>query len=230
MSDATPNRPEPTKNPVIPLESLRSQVGGLSLEAFVERYPHPFLVLEAKESDAGAAGFQTLAKRPDSKAHEPDESSEGPVAEPELGESADPIEKTEYFRDPDSEPPTKPASPKKEEAPLATYVCPLVKSHENKFASMITVGRAANNDIRLKLASVSKFHAYFTHVQSNNTWYVGDANSSNGTFVNGERLKTEKNRTRLENGAAVRIGPDVAARFFDARSFFEFLHGSDSRR
>jgi pSer/pThr/pTyr-binding forkhead associated (FHA) protein len=88
---------------------------------------------------------------------------------------------------------------------------------------MITLGRAANNDIRLNLPSISKFHAYFTHVQSNNTWYVADANSSNGTFVNGERLKSDRNRLKLENGAAIRLGTDVTMRFFESKSFYEFL-------
>jgi pSer/pThr/pTyr-binding forkhead associated (FHA) protein len=88
---------------------------------------------------------------------------------------------------------------------------------------MVTLGRAANNDIRINLPSISKFHAYFTHVQANDTWFLADANSSNGTFVNGERLKADHNRIKLESGAAIRLGSDVTMRFFVAKSFFEFL-------
>jgi hypothetical protein len=67
------------------------------------------------------------------------------------------------------------------------------------------------------------FTSRFTHVQSNNTWFIADANSSNGTFVNGERLKGDRSRLKLMNGAAIRLGSDVTLRFFEPRSFFEFL-------
>lgn len=221
------------KSRILPLEAFAGLAEEGDPSKFLGQYPHPFLVLETKEGDFGDAGFQTLATAepppsPETRKHNtpPPPASGGKsdlkktMVEEEIGSTTDL-----------DIPPKSPVAEKHEEikkklegaARMVTYVCPLVKRDVNKFASMITLGRAANNDIRINLPSISKFHAYFTHVQSNDTWFIADANSSNGTFVNGERLKGEKTRTKLANGAAVRLGQDVALRFFEAKSFFEFL-------
>jgi hypothetical protein len=209
------------KSRILPLEAFAGQQ--YDAARFLEQYTHPFLVLETKEGDFGSAGFQTLAtggkdleerdpKDSKSTLHDDEESSRSTDLDLARGRAPKPVDdKAEEMKK------------KLDEAHLATYVCPLVKRDVNKFASMITLGRAANNDIRLNLPSISKFHAYFTHVQSNDTWFLADANSSNGTFVNGEKLKGDHNRIKLENGAGIRLGSDVTMHFFTAKSFFEFL-------
>ena len=53
----------------------------------------------------------------------------------------------------------------------------------NVFPGMITVGRARNNDVVLPSREVSSFHAWFSH--EGGTWKVCDAESSNGTTVEG---------------------------------------------
>jgi pSer/pThr/pTyr-binding forkhead associated (FHA) protein len=50
----------------------------------------------------------------------------------------------------------------------------------NPFATMITLGRARNNDIVVPAEGVSNFHAYFS--QGADGWTVSDAKSRNGTF------------------------------------------------
>jgi hypothetical protein len=236
----TPNNTPENKARVIPLEAFKEQVAGVALPQFLERFPQPFIVLETKEGDFGDAGFQTLSTKPDPKDEAKDDSMEE-SREEDLGHggeaAGDTVDADAGMKtDLDLPSPLKTANPVQQkhaelakklgDAKTGMYVCPLVKRDVNKFASMITLGRSANNDVRINLPSVSKFHAYFTHVQSNNTWYVADANSSNGTFVNGERLKGDKGRTKLANGAAIRFGSDVVARFFDSASFYEFLHNS----
>lgn len=99
----------------------------------------------------------------------------------------------------------------------------VVKRTANAFASMITLGRAPNNDLHFPLRSISKFHAYFMRVESTGTWHVVDAGSTNGTFVNGEQVGGEKNRRALAAGDRVRFGPDLETRFFDASAFHAFL-------
>lgn len=47
----------------------------------------------------------------------------------------------------------------------------LLKTEKKKFASMITVGRGAGSGVRLNVPSVSKFHAYLTHVARDGCWY-----------------------------------------------------------
>jgi len=99
-------------------------------------------------------------------------------------------------------------------------VAPICKrSGANSFSSMITVGRAHNNDLRLEDNSVSKFHAYFS--EQEDALYLVDAKSSNGTFVGDEQL-TPNSREQLESGSLIRFG-DLTATLLDAPSFFTFL-------
>jgi hypothetical protein len=100
----------------------------------------------------------------------------------------------------------------------------VLKRQKKKFASMVTVGRAANNAMRLNIGSVSKFHAYFTHVARDKCWYLADAHSSNGTFIDGKELPPSHGKQKLENGSTLRFGPDVTAQYFDAAGLWDQLH------
>jgi hypothetical protein len=100
----------------------------------------------------------------------------------------------------------------------------VLKREANKFASMVTVGRAANNGMRINVGSVSKFHAYFTHVARDKCWYLADAHSSNGTFIDGKELPPSHGKHRLENGSILRFGPDVTAQYFEAEGVWEMLN------
>ncbi len=93
----------------------------------------------------------------------------------------------------------------------------------NEFANMITVGRAGNNDIALEISSISKFHAYFTKDPQDGLWYLHEAGSSNGTWIDGERLAASQGRAKLREGAAIQLGPDARARFFQPQALFELL-------
>jgi signal transduction histidine kinase len=67
-----------------------------------------------------------------------------------------------------------------------------------------TVGRHPENSISLLLESVSRFHARLD--LENGEWLLTDLNSSNGTFLNGQRLGTESrpvsDRDRITFGRA----------------------------
>ena len=101
---------------------------------------------------------------------------------------------------------------------------------KNRFASMITVGRAASSDLRLNVASVSKFHAYLTHVAREKCWYLADANSSNGTFISGRELPPSHGKVKLENGSTLRFGPDVTCQFYDAAGIWTELNSRRENR
>jgi len=66
--------------------------------------------------------------------------------------------------------------------------CPLLKSGRDS-APYVTLGRASTNDIRLSSVEVSKTHAHLEH-SSKGGWTIQDLGSSNGTFVNGNRLES----------------------------------------
>lgn len=100
----------------------------------------------------------------------------------------------------------------------------VLKREPNKFASMVTVGRAANNGMRINVVSVSKFHAYFTHVARDKCWYLADAHSSNGTFIDGKELPPSHGKHPLANGSILRFGPDVTAQYFEAEGVWEMLN------
>ncbi len=102
------------------------------------------------------------------------------------------------------------------------FVFPLRKQAD-KFACMITVGRVATNTLRLNIASVSKFHAYLTHVAREDAWYLADANSSNGTFLDGAELPPSHGKVPLRSGAHLRFGPDVTGNFYTAAGFWDLL-------
>ncbi|MDF1566073.1 MAG: FHA domain-containing protein [Deltaproteobacteria bacterium] len=68
-------------------------------------------------------------------------------------------------------------------------VVPVSKAPDGVFSDRVGVGRTRNNDIVLPYPKVSKFHAYFTWSRDRSEFYLTDAGSTNGTFVNGHRLK-----------------------------------------
>ena len=88
---------------------------------------------------------------------------------------------------------------------------------EDKFElakNTVTVGRHPNNDVSLLLESISRFHARLDHRDSG--WVLTDLNSSNGTFVNGERIAVPR---MLANKDVVTFG----------RADFTFLIDMESR-
>ena len=76
------------------------------------------------------------------------------------------------------------------------------------------VGRAPDNDVRLREPSVSNAHATLTRRVTG--WVLFDLDSTNGTFVNGERVTGER---RLESGCELRFG--------NVRVVFRAMQGPD---
>jgi hypothetical protein len=74
----------------------------------------------------------------------------------------------------------------------------------------LSVGRVADNDLRLEHPSVSKIHAALV-MNREGTMLVADTGSTNGTFINGRRISYGEAR-HLEDGDVVGFG-DVEVRF-----------------
>jgi hypothetical protein len=69
------------------------------------------------------------------------------------------------------------------------FVAPLCKRpiHGAAFAERISIGRARNNDIVLRQADVSKFHAWL-ECDEEGEFYVADAHSRNPTTLRGQTV------------------------------------------
>jgi hypothetical protein len=107
---------------------------------------------------------------------------------------------------------------------LDSKFIPVCKKKRGKFSNMISIGRTTSNDLTFNHTSISKFHAYF--IQKNaGIWFIQDANSSNGTFVNGQRIPAEVPST-ISDGMTVQFSPDTCFRFFTARGLYKHLHDS----
>jgi predicted component of type VI protein secretion system len=65
----------------------------------------------------------------------------------------------------------------------------------------VTVGKGEQNDVVLDDPTVSRLHAVLEHFAAG--WCVTDLGSSNGTFLNGERIWAQQ---RLRHGDEVRLG------------------------
>lgn len=74
-----------------------------------------------------------------------------------------------------------------------------------------TIGRSASNKIALPDPEVSRRHARI--VRESGRYYVEDWGSTNGTFVNGQRLT---GRMRLNDGDRIALGDAVVMIFHDA--------------
>lgn len=96
----------------------------------------------------------------------------------------------------------------------------VAKTPRNPWNSKITIGRASNNDVILRHASVSKLHAFFEVRGATPTTLV-DAGSANGTVVNGFDAPADE-PVAVEPGSLLRVG-DVECELLDAGQLHEAI-------
>jgi hypothetical protein len=102
------------------------------------------------------------------------------------------------------------------------HVCPKDPSRNE---GAVLLGRDGDCDIVVVDASISSVHSRFTlewGEGEEKIFYVTDADSSNGTFLNGEKIAPET-AVRLSDQDSLRFGPAVKFQFFTAEGFFQFL-------
>ena len=97
-----------------------------------------------------------------------------------------------------------------------------VRKVQTTFPSMITVGRAKNNDIVVPDALVSKFHAFFRQLDDGD-WGVADAGSANGTRLGDVDLAPKGQPERVRPGDRITFGGVSAFRFLDAGGLWAAL-------
>ena len=85
----------------------------------------------------------------------------------------------------------------------------------------ISVGRATTNKICLPDNAVSKMHISFKRNEEDD-WVLIDANSENGTRVNGSAIKPNQ-RFILSNGTGITLADTYHCTFFTPQGFNEYL-------
>ena len=99
-------------------------------------------------------------------------------------------------------------------------VLPVRKRDSNAFHDRISVGRAPNCDIVVRLQFISKLHAHFT-VRADGGYQITDAGSANGTAVNNRLLRTGEALPVALNDV-VRFG-SAEFRLTDAAKLYDVL-------
>jgi hypothetical protein len=78
------------------------------------------------------------------------------------------------------------------------------RAEDGTYADRVSLGRAGNNDVVLRHASVSKFHAWFERDEKG-LWSLADAQSRNGTRINDDKC-APRTRTTVNPGDLLRFG------------------------
>jgi hypothetical protein len=99
-------------------------------------------------------------------------------------------------------------------------VFPVVKRPGNPFPEQITVGRATNCDIVLRVPSVSKVHVHILR-EASGAFSLHDNRPSNPILLNGVRLPAGETRP-LEIGDCIRFGT-LEFEFVDAARLYDMV-------
>ena len=99
-------------------------------------------------------------------------------------------------------------------------VAPVQKRRGNPFPDRISVGRAQNCDIVLRLSYISKLHAHFLRGPGG-VMYLCDQRSSNGTTVNGQALRPGT-RIKINVGDTIGFG-QLEATLVSGQQLYEKL-------
>ncbi|MEM6961473.1 MAG: FHA domain-containing protein [Myxococcota bacterium] len=105
-------------------------------------------------------------------------------------------------------------------------VIQVCKGEDSPYSDRVSVGRTKQSDIQILHRSVSKFHAYF--ISKENQWFLVDANSKNGTFVNSKRVEPNSNGLLVDDRTIVTFGKR-SLRYHLPKGLFEILKNLSER-
>lgn len=87
------------------------------------------------------------------------------------------------------------------ESKVASYL--MFNNKRIDLVAKITIGRDADNDIVVDNKLASRHHCVIQKIK--NAYFLKDENSTNGTFVNGERIPKDK-YLKLNSGDKITVG------------------------
>jgi len=89
------------------------------------------------------------------------------------------------------------------------------------FPSKMLVGRSTDRDFSIDHSTVSKRHAFIAHDDERQAYRLGDAGSTNGTFLNGQAVESGE-PVFIRDGNIISFG-DCDYMFFSPAGFVELL-------
>jgi pSer/pThr/pTyr-binding forkhead associated (FHA) protein len=87
---------------------------------------------------------------------------------------------------------------------------------------VITIGRAANNDIVLYNKLISKSHSFLFFLSVDQNPYLVDLGSANGTFCSKEKMAVYE-MYQLKDGDEISFGPETRVRYLSRKAFYDLL-------
>ena len=111
-----------------------------------------------------------------------------------------------------------------------SVVLPICKSDRNAFSHMITIGRAANNDICLGDNTLSKVHGWFLPPDKSGMWHYIDNGSTNGTKINKHKIITRE-AVHIKYSDEMVMG-NIQMLFLSKDNVFDlidYMHGEDKK-
>ena len=105
-------------------------------------------------------------------------------------------------------------------------VAAVKKREGNPYPDRISVGRAPNCDVVIRLPMISKVHAHIlTHADG--SYSLADNGASNATFINGRKVEAKK-------AVPIRVGDEIAfgsleLEFVDPNRFYGILRSEVSK-
>ena len=98
----------------------------------------------------------------------------------------------------------------------------LLQKKAGSMGPNIFLGRAPTNDIVLAGVSVSKSHAQITHIADTGRYQIADMFSSNGTYMNGEKIHPFEEH-QLNDHDQISLGPHYHLIYHSPQALYELL-------
>jgi hypothetical protein len=105
---------------------------------------------------------------------------------------------------------------------VSSKVFKVIKKGTNSFQGNINIGRTSNCDVAINNPTISKFHAFLARDIKSGSYYIIDADSTNGTYVNDMKLNPNEKKV-LYDGDTVSFGRQITISFYTPQGCYDLL-------
>jgi hypothetical protein len=105
---------------------------------------------------------------------------------------------------------------------VSSKVFRVIKKGTAAFQGNVNIGRTSNCDVAINNPAISKLHAFLARDLKSGSYYINDANSTNGTYVNDIKLDPNEKKI-LYDGDVISFGRQVTFSFYTPQGCFDLL-------